>query len=206
MKDFNSVREQDNTFVWHDGGLIFMCIGKAANSSIKAAVLETMGGVDPNVSVHYDERIEYIPNASIKGYGYQCVTFVRNPLDRLRSFWQDKIAHRDECNFEHLGLRPGMSFEATAAQVCALGAGVKDTHLARQVDLLTHKGERMFDRLFKYETLHEDWQQAQMMAMCYLPDLPHYNKSNPVPWTLPGEVLARLMVHYVEDYKRLGYS
>jgi hypothetical protein len=205
MKDFNSVRDQDNTFVWHEGHLIFMCIGKAANSSIKAAVLETMGGVDPNVSVHYDERINYIPNSTIEDYGYPCITFVRNPLDRLRSFWRDKIAHRDECNFEHLGLYPCMSFGVTAARVCEMGP-TKDTHIARQMSLLTNKGDVLPDHFFKYENLGEDWRRVQAMAHYSLPDLPHYNKSNPIPWSCSYDTMKKIMEHYASDYHCLGYK
>jgi len=206
MLDFNSIRDLDNTFVWHDGRLTFMCIGKAANSSIKAAVLETMGGVDPNVSVHFDPRIEYVRNDSIKSYGYPVVTFVRNPLDRLRSFWQDKIAHRETSNFGDFGLYAGMSFEDTVAQICALGPKVTDTHLARQMSLLTYKGAVLPDHIFKYENLQEDWHRVQVMAKRYLPDLPHYNKSNPVPCTFTTELVETVKDHYDTDYHCLGYN
>lgn len=206
MKDFDSVRDHDNTFVWPEGGLIFMCIGKAANSSIKAAVLETMGGVDPKVSVHYDERITYIPNALIKDFKFEVVAFVRNPLDRLRSFWQDKIAHRDECNFEHMGLHPGMSFEATALRVCELGSDIRDTHITRQMSLLSSRGVILTDHFFKYENLEKDWKRVQDLAQWCLPDLPHYNKSNPVPWSCGHEAMMKIEDHYASDYYCLGYK
>jgi hypothetical protein len=205
MRDFNAVRHLDNVFVWHEGQLIFMCIGKAANSSIKAAVLDTMGGVDPKISVHFDERIQYVPKTHVHKYEYPIITIVRDPFDRLLSFWKDKIAHRDQCSFEHLGLHPGMSFEETASAVCALDFSVHDTHLSRQMDLLSHQECFLPDYVFKYEKIKDEWKYVQEIAACYLPDLPHYNKSNPVPWSCATGVLNDIMIHYDVDFHRLGY-
>ena len=208
MKDFESVRNHDNTFVWPEGELIFMCIGKAANSSIKAAVLGTMGGVDPAISVHFDERLRYIPNSTLHEYpAFKAVAVVRDPMNRLISFWRDKIACRDTCNFGHLGLKPGMTFVEMVKIVTELPDSVRDSHVTAQHKLIYHGGGGRSPRIIHYESLENlGWATIQQMAAVHLPNLPHYNKSNPVPVDISARTKKLVDTYYQLDRSIFGYG
>ena len=200
--------DHSNTFLWEQGGVAFTCIGKAANSSIKAAVLNTMGGVDPEVSVHFDDRIYYVANGYlVHQKDYPVVAFVRHPVDRLVSFWKDKIAYREHCKFEHLGFRPGMSFDAAVDVVVRLDDDLHESHISSQVSLLSHRGYVVPNRVYRFEELNDRWSEVQALAQRVpLCDLPHFNRSTKVPSpAVSDQTLAAIQERYAQDFKVFGY-
>lgn len=155
---------RDNMIYWQSGNVIIPCLGKTANTAIKAAILEAEGGVDPFYNVHADPRLLYVDrDFALRARHVPIVAVIRDPYDRLVSFWRDKVANRTPETFTAsylYGVMPGMSFLAfvnaffkllcNVPSVDALG---KLGDLRPAADLFTYQQRFLPMKVFKFDTL-----------------------------------------------------
>jgi hypothetical protein len=211
------LRQNPNYVHWLQGNCVFMFMGKCGNSSVKAAILETMGGVDPQLSVHADKRLTYVSSKFIRETDLPIISIVRRPYDRLLSFWRDKVAGRTPANFnfDHVpGLYPDMPFRVMLDRlVCLPDDRLLDNHLVPAVTILNRVNPFAALTVIKFEDLINparggwDRLRAATGAPAALPvELPHMNASSvPVPRMPPESawrLRQRVFKRYYEDYQK----
>ncbi|MEM8618754.1 MAG: sulfotransferase family 2 domain-containing protein [Actinomycetota bacterium] len=202
--------------VWPEGQLVYTATAKVANTSLKAALLETFS---PTVSRRN-------PHASDVGYvtvnpdriggtypGYLHIAAARNPFDRLVSFWSDKIAGSGMTDgLSDLGFSTNMSFEAAARRACELPDEQTDPHIRSQSFLLLNNRHRLrVDVLLRFEHLEEDW---DLLRHCVrtkngaeISPLPQRRTSEHASFvSYYDEITAALVAQrYRSDFDVLGY-
>ncbi|MEM8618755.1 MAG: sulfotransferase family 2 domain-containing protein [Actinomycetota bacterium] len=202
--------------VWPEGRLIYTAIPKAANTSVKVGLLNTFR---PDA----DSDSPHSPDA-----GYQTVdpdrigahfpefchfTVVRNPFDRLVSFWSDKIVG-DGMNdgLRALGFEQGMSFADSVSLACSLSDDATDAHIRSQTFLLANARMNLrADLLLRFEFLEADWDLltgiVAVRSGIRLAPLPLRQVSeHEGSASLYNDSTRRMVVQrYAEDFRLLNY-
>jgi hypothetical protein len=214
----------DNNIHWTRGNVIVMFQGKCANTAIKAAILQAEGGINPEINVHGDPRLNYVNRDYVIRYRntVPVVAVVRKPWDRLVSFWRDKIAGRDEstftCNYLP-GAYGNMPFpEFVPLVMRALDEATEPSflvnHLAPAYSHLTAYGVSLPHECIKFEDLvaGPGWKRLRHWTACAweLPEtLPHMNRPKVPKPELSREEEFHLRVavygRYYLDYKQHGW-
>jgi len=205
-------RPTPNIIVYRAHNLCYINSPKSACSTIKAALAPLLGidaSTGANIHALYKQHPEVgrysfdtIPNNCFK------FTCIRNPFDRLVSFYAEKVWHRKWEILAHYGINPGNidnfreDFEAFVSQVFA-ASGLEE-HLARQVPTL--RLSRM-DCVLRFETFARDFPVILSMAGLDVP-LPYRNKSRHGHYTDYYTPYSRELAEclYREDLDVLGYS
>lgn len=198
--------------------MAFMFQGKAANTSIKAAVLAMQGRLDGG-NIHADRRLKYVPTTFLLNRmgEYNIIGVVRRPWDRYVSFWRDKIAGRTIHNFSaHYihGAYPDMPFEDFVVTVLRQLDSNKVqkflNYFQRFEDRFIKAGVLVPHMIVRYDHLAEDWNRVRM-AYPRLPELPHYNVADKVPLRFKerdstANLQGRVWVHYAHEYSYFGWK
>lgn len=149
--------------VWPEAELVYTSMAKVANTSIKVALLDSFLP-DPTRRGPHNDKIPYLsvePKRIRAKYPTFChFAVVRNPFDRLVSFWVDKVENpkRFMPALGDLGLAKGMTFEDTVRIVAATDDSRANGHFRSQAHLLTTRhGELRPDLVLRFERLAEDW-------------------------------------------------
>ncbi len=212
--------ERDNIIYWQAGNVIIPCLGRTANTAIKAAILHAEGGVDPFYNLHADPRIIYVDRAFMaRTLHVPVIGVLRDPYDRVVSFWRDKVAPRTEETFTagYLpGVRPGMPFMDFILAFIRILSGktaITDMNqlgdLRHAGDLFNYEGSLRITRLFRFETIitQTGWNEFRSFTarMYDLPaSLPKLNAPrHPAPLLVPSdEQFARdaIRIYYRADY------
>jgi hypothetical protein len=178
--------------------LIYFSVPKAACTSIKTALL-SLEGIEnttgqlgfvhskdaPFTWVRYKERariFEEYPD-------YFKFAFVRNPWDRLVSFYSDKIVERTQRygelidDYINLGFSKDMDFETCVRHICNIDDEKADIHFRSQHTLiLANKNIDRLDFIGHFETICEDWLKLKQMlphaTASVLDDLKHLHISS----------------------------
>lgn len=194
-----------NTIILPDFKLVFFCVPKAANSSIKAAILAALG-VDVTEDVPHSHPALNLcrPEAVRRFKDYLRIAVVRNPFDRLVSFWKQKICtwRVDVQGHSRDGFHRDMPFEQCAAKVCENPH--RNAHYWPQAELV-----RRPHFIGRTENLERDWEWIRHLAQpLELGKLPHYNKSEHGHYRDYYDWTTRRMVEntYAADLKMFGYS
>lgn len=215
MKSAVAIYGGPNYVHWKEGKCVFMLVNKCGNSSIKAALLETMGGVNPDISVHKDTRLTYVGYSFIQKTELPVIAVVRRPYDRLKSFWRDKVAGRTakNFNFNHVrGMYPDMPFRVMLERIIvAHDDHLSDPHIVPATVELGRVNPFAEVTVVKFEDLinpaRGGWERIRQATAA--PDrlpaaLPHLNAATyPMPqmpleaaWRLRQRVFQR----YYQDY------
>jgi hypothetical protein len=163
--------------------LIFVHIQKTGGTSINRA----LGSVDNPIEKHRtasELRLMYGENAWAESYKF---SFVRNPWDRLVSWWSmidGNRAHIDLATtpnrFFKYVLQNAFSFEefiCNCHEEISDGDGVKGI-FRNQIDYLTDSdGYLMVDFVGRFENLAEDFATVSQHVYGQTKPLPHSNKS-----------------------------
>lgn len=208
----------DNNIYWATGNVIIMFQGKCANTAIKAAILESEGGVDTSINIHADPRLVYVNNDwVIKNCNkVPVIATVRRPWDRITSFWRDKVSGRTERTYTNRyipDVYPDMPFPEFVQAVLKCKPIVGDLRPA--ADYLYAYGMPIPRKIFKFEYLTTElgWKEFRhWTAKAWdLPTvLPHLNRpKRPEPaMDRDTENKLRLSVFgkYYIDYKTHGWK
>jgi hypothetical protein len=158
--------------------LICIYIPKVACSSIKKSLLPLF---------NFDEKCN--PHTTVfpikptweilTDKTYFTFTFIRNPWDRLVSFYRDKIEgvyNMGGLRFyrHHFGARffKGMTFDELARLICKIPDSIADSHFRSQTCYLIHNGKLLPDFVGRFENLEEDYNKMCRMKGLSL-TLPH---------------------------------
>jgi Sulfotransferase family/Phytanoyl-CoA dioxygenase (PhyH) len=153
--------------VWPEAEMVYTSIAKVANTSIKTALLETFvpnaprraphAAHMPYLTVHPPSRIaSQYPN-------YFHFAFVRDPFDRMVSFYADKILGTIRGTgwndrLERLGFVRNMPFADAVAVACSHPDDRTDGHIRSQSFLVVDRAGRLLpDLVLRFEHLEADW-------------------------------------------------
>ena len=139
--------------------LICIYNSKVACSSIKKSLFPLFN-IDEKVHPHNDIYPIKPTWKLLTDKSYFTFTFVRNPWDRLVSFYRDKIEgiySTGMVNFyrKHYGSRfyHGMTFDELARLICKIPDTVSDPHFRSQTRKLFHNGKFLPDFVGRFEYL-----------------------------------------------------
>lgn len=205
--------------VWPEARLVYTAVPKVANTSVKAALLASFRTDEEYTenAVHKD-FVPYLsarPERIDERYpDYLHFTFVRNPYDRLVSFWAQKIKPGTGVTprLEELGFRPYRGFAETAELACAVPDGEADPHFRSQTFVLVHDGRFMPQFVGRLETASDDWAVLRRLIAARggwpLQALPVRTTSEhrPAAEYYDDRLAARVADRYERDFALLGYD
>ena len=193
-----------NVFVVEDYKLVMLGVPKCGQTSVKRAFV----GKDV-YNVHDRGNFNYLNFDEVEAYrekGYLTVTIVRNPYDRLFSFWKQKILKPNK--FVRGASKPfytGMPFTDVVREVCNTCDSASDVHFKSQVEQISFNG-RFPEFIGRLENFQDDWNVISGLLGKTLPELPYENRTDyhKDEWTkaLKNKVYTR----YQRDFRILGYD
>jgi hypothetical protein len=213
-------RKRPNIVHWEKGGCVFLFIGKCANSSIKAGILEAEGGINPDVALHLDPRLKYVDRAFVRDTDLPVICVVRRPYDRLMSFWRNKVAGMSPKEFHYdrsiSGVYADMPFRVFLERVITLpDSQLTDNHVVPATKVLQCVNPMTYCAIIQYEHLINPdgkmWEYLRLATGAYLPKtMPHVNGSDVPKPVMPAHAAMRLRQRVFEkyraDYDRWGWD
>ena len=215
-------RQRRIALVCPRAGCLYLPVPKAANTSIKAALIgHERGEALPHAfPVHDFESGALLPwDAAYLYTGFR-MSFVRNPFARLRSCFENKILAEPETRGTYVdgvhrsfhalgGFRAGMRFEDFVLRVTQIPDARTDIHFVSQHAILVGERGLRVDYVGRVERLDEHWAQVCRLLGAEIP-LPHRNRSAGLADDAYRDHYDRRMVrrverHYAADLALLGY-
>lgn len=142
--------------------IAYFPVPKAANSSIKAALLPLLGIDPPNVdniqAFRGFQKIPYSKFASMRTGDWYVFSVVRDPFSRYASAYLDKVVTRDPVlrGFRRMGIRKGDSFRRFMSLQTEWPQTALNPHVIAQ-SLLLKDAHRDGLNVFKLEELSHNW-------------------------------------------------
>jgi len=210
IEESKAARRRPNFVHWEKGGCVFLFIGKCANTSIKAAILEAEGGINPDVPLHTDPRLKYVDRTFVRETDIPIISVVRRPYDRLMSFWRNKVAGWKEREFRYgdiPGLYADMPFRVFLERIIQLKPEqMTDNHIVPATKILQCVNPMNPPIVLKYERLVnpdcDTWNNLRLATGAYLPkELPHVNQSSVPKPVMPAQAAMRLRQRVFEKYR-----
>lgn len=184
--------------------IVVMTIPKAAHSSIMMSLAATFARPGEVYKAACERwRAHKSPDVPAD---YLSVGFCRDPLDRFRSCWQDKIATVNQVRgaLASFGCRPRMTLDEFSALVANTEDGRLDRHLIPQHYKFLADGRLRVRTLFRFEHLAAAWQafRAQVLAHCgrHLAELARYNVSRPMDYQWSEHSRRLIAERYSRDH------
>jgi len=197
-----------NNILLKDHKIAVFCVPKAANTSIKIAILEALGKSPERP--HSKGRFKYAGKRKILELNdWFSFTVVRNPYDRVISLWSDKCRDIQHKIFKDRDIGPFEKFEDFVKALCEIDDF--DIHWVSQYDLLVADGQIAPGMVCKYERLHQDWVMIRHICKGYgldLPALPKENTTDHEAWESYYTDETRQMIYalYEKDFEIFGYE
>lgn len=215
----NDINYTRHHILYHERkNVVFFLTPKCGNTSIKKAILNSLG---------YDFNYEYPAGftfLSPKNVSYlksikpiTTIGFVRNPYDRVKSCWKNKIKGTPEtANLPIEGswddrFYTGMSFNEFISVLEETPWDCMDMHAREMFHGMSYKNEFLVDNVFKLEELTEDimeWERLGSLCANFgmqLPALEHHNKTtdffDPAP-----DIKQRISRLYARDFSFFDYQ
>ena len=199
--------------VSHEYRFVWICNPKAASRSLIAALLDA----DPKALLVRGQTLEQVYAAHPAARAYRRFAFLRHPVDRTRSFFEDKhaLARTDAAARRWFidpwhGVEAGMDFAAFCRWLDSPWGSdaFADRHWLSQWRQVSDRRGRLPDFLGRYETLDADWR--RMCAALGLPQtpLPRLNARGAARGGIEVDArsAARLMRRYARDCALGGYG
>lgn len=217
-----------NHLLLREYDLCFMLIPKAANTAIKIAALGATGRfTDKELSPdgggvnHTCMRLASNPSGPItfcsteEAKKYFGIAVVRDPLDRLVSYYKDKVIRgRYGVKARKLGVKQNMSFFEFVTHIAQIPDCDSDQHWRQMTySLLDEDGNVVPKIICHFESLRFDWQIIRGLASDRKLDLPpilsKVNESPKVdkePIKVDEKTKSIVFERYAFDYLMLGYK
>lgn len=169
----------------------FLTVPKAANTSVKIALLstihrrpdETLEG-HPLSSLVHRQDLDLLPYERKAGIVRSPVDFaftvVRNPWDRLVSCYKSKV-DTDSFHgpFAHYGMYRGMPFATFVEWVATTEDARAEIHFRSQMAILTHRRRLLPSFVLRFEKLDRHWPLVQSyFCDTHTIDIPRLTVSN----------------------------
>jgi len=139
---------------------IYFFVPKVACTSLKLFCADLLNLPEQKEwTVHTEVAFPYVKVDSLNEYeDYSKFAFVRNPLDRIRSFYINKVcAQQPRLELEKYGenyFYRNMPFEEFIPKICSIGDSEADSHFMQQSSILSDSnGNLLPDYLFKMEDI-----------------------------------------------------
>lgn len=214
-------------FIFDQQQLVYISVPKVACTSIKIAL---MGHADHRndeyahyMQVHQDLKSLHYPRLPARARSYFKFAFVRNPFDRLVSFYEDKVCrpvqHNGRYHFDSAyntrlirtlfgtSFTPNMAFTDFVRLVARVPDWLADAHFKSQYSMLYRGKRKIPDFIGHFETLDRDW--ATLTKQYGIPPLGRKNATTARDWRtyyLDKSVIDMVAARYRDDIRLLGYE
>lgn len=209
--------------------IVYISVPKVACTAIKLALF---GDAHRESSEHREymnihrfaaRYCSHTPPKNIDAY--KLIAFVRNPVSRLISCYNDKVKKLEQhsghyyfdTRYNKVLIRrlygdffsPGMSFEAFINLVCKIPDYVADGHFKSQYSILAPRGMLLTDTVGKFETMEKDWN-----AIATQFDIPTLQVRNPVSQKIheirdnqiSPELKTKIHQRFNKDFSEFNYN
>lgn len=201
----------------------YLSIPKAANTSIKIALIPTVGlapedevnGRPARTLVHdkINGPFEYRSRAYIaeRPVGF-VFSAVRNTWERIASCWYDKVVRRFHVPFAHYGFEKGMPFTGFVGCIAAIEDERAEVHFRSQLTQLYYRRRFLPDVVFRTEQLAAQWPRLQAWFAgrhgTAIGHLPSANRSGRAPAREIYDAASREFVRnrYEEEIGFFGFT
>lgn len=214
-------------FVFDQRRLVYISVPKVACTSIKIALLGGAGYAGAEYSsymrIHHDVNATHLPRLPRRARDYFKFAFVRNPFDRLVSFYEDKVRrptqHDGRYYFDSAYNRlligslfgtafaPDMTFPEFARLVARVPDWLADAHFKSQYAMLFRRGRPIPDFIGHFENIDRDW---ELLTRKYgVPPLEHKNPTTARDWRsyYSDKALVELVAaRYRNDLRHFEYE
>lgn len=196
-----------------DKQLVYLINPKCACSSIKQALNELDSNRHyPNVHILPEVILSERKKLDNTEQGYFKFTIVRNPFERIVSFYINKFerAVKTDYRFEYEDYLGGvfvskMTFSEMISVICGIPPYLANNHFRSQSDLIDSTGH-VLDFIGRLENIDTDWQMLQ--EQFDLLSLPMANTTPPYDYRdyYDLTILELVNNYYQEDILRFGYT
>ena len=214
-------------FVFDDRRLVYISIPKVACTSIKIALMGNVvskGDEYPQyMGIHRDVNSLHRPCLPKHARNYFKFAFVRNPFDRLVSFYEDKVRRPEQHNGRYhfdsaynkrlirglygASFEPHMDFAEFARLVSRIPDWIADAHFKSQYAMLFRRGHQIPDFIGHFENIDQDW---EWLTQKYkVPPLQHKNATTVRDWRRyynDKGIIELIAARYRNDLLHLGYK
>jgi len=202
-------------YIAHNCRLAYLFIPKAGCTSLinMLHMAELPGFASIGTSIHREASLPraYAPTVPASYFRF---TFVRNPYQRLLSFYKSKVRRfadpdpQVNQNLVRMGLSEGMPFAAMVEQLAAVRPAAMDLHCAPQHLFVEHLGDSVIDYVGKLENLSTDWKRVQARCPVVVPPLLENQKDGNGDEALYADARVLGLVHgiYQRDFELFGYD
>lgn len=170
-------------------------VRKAATTTIKTYFLEN---TEKNEYI-YSSEIGYLPRMF---KGYFKFAFVRNPLDRFMSCWQDKVVAGNYFNYSPKVYEKMLDINNFITWVETLNIKTCDQHLREQSSLIDLNN---IDFIGRIENFENDFIYVCNQIGMKTKEIYHKNKSK-IEIEISDEAKARIMMIYKRDFNIFNYN
>ena len=203
--------------VWPEAKLVYTALPKVANTSIKSALLDSYLPQSRRRSPHDGDQpyVATEPRRIRRDFPDFChFAVVRDPFDRLVSFWNDRIARgKIGPRLERLGFHKEMPFPVAVRKVCEISDRRADPHFRSQTALLVNRrSELRIDLALRFERLEEEWNLLRSLVASHtgsdMQPLPHRRASkrrHAADYYFDDATTAMVIKRYATDFNLLGY-
>ena len=207
-----------------DARIGYFRIGKAANSSIRAALAQAFGltsqkGHTPGKDAFWGEqgrkRVTRMRTATFamhpgvkNGWSF---SFVRHPVARLYSCWENKVIQNPTLlpDMARMGIEKNMDFDDFVKVVARTPDAKREIHLRSQALILTWRGRVVPDFVGRVEDAETDWARVrrEIKARCGIDPGPMLRRNGrgetgpEIIETLKPETAALIAECYADDFR-----
>lgn len=214
-------------FIFDQRRLVYISVPKVACTSVKIALMGDTSHAGDEYSrymrVHHDVSAAHQPRIPRQARSYFKFAFVRNPFDRLVSFYEDKVLrpmqHDGRYYFDSsynkiliqnifgTAFSPDMSFTEFVRLVVRVPDWLADAHFKSQHAMLYHRGRQIPDFIGRFENIESDWETH--LRKHGLPPLEHKNPNATRDWRsyyTDKSVVEMVAARYRDDLRCFGYE
>lgn len=192
-----------NNIPYHDRQVVLMTTPKAANSSVKFALLNAG---DRKVEDGEHRLTEHWSPAQVAASGYRAIAIARNPFARAVSVWHSKVAKPGKSGLtRYRGISAGQGFLEFLRAVQPISK-YGEQHVRPQFVGMMHRGRFLPEQIVKVED-PGGWQSIRDLYP-ELPMLPQRNVSGAPDWRelCHGEARDLILRRWSRDFEMFGYD
>lgn len=206
----NKFNLNENNLVYYKKlNLIYISNPKVASSSINKIIQKKIGikNIELTQTWKNKTQLEITPKKVINTDCFK-FTFVRNPFDRIVSFYCNQV-RKDigTINFRFpFIIEKNMSFKQFVKGISKIPDSIAEQHFRSQYDLIYYKKKPLVQYIGKFETLEKDFEIIRKKFK--LEKLPKLNSSNKNRFEEYYDLETAKLVYkrYIKDFKIFGYE
>jgi hypothetical protein len=214
-------------FIFDGRRLVYISVPKVACTSIKIALMGDISHAGDEYSrymrVHHDVSAVQQPRIPRRARGYFKFAFVRNPFDRLVSFYEDKVLRPTQhdgryyfdSSYNNILIKNifgtafslDMDFTEFVRLVARVPDWLADAHFKSQHAILYRRGRQIPDFIGRFENIESDWEKH--LRKYGLPPMERKNPTAARDWRTyytDKSVVELVAARYRDDLRCFGYE